>query len=260
MRRILLLAAVVFAALPASLAAQKTGVIAGTVVDENGRPIPEVQIVASADNAQAVTDSTGHFEIRNLEAGQYNVRARRLGFLPVRTTADVGHGGKADLHIEMKVRPAILDSVVVVADGKCPERSYTGFYCRRRGGKGVYLTDDDIFDRNARELGDIFRNVPGFRIEMRPTIWGALPTPIATKGSGCLNALVNGKLPSSTNQLPRFADEMIAVEIYPTPGDVPSEYQKYAWGANGRQTTMYDSHGGSSGEHCSLVVYWTTFS
>jgi hypothetical protein len=231
------------------------------VVDENGAPIPGAQIVASADNAHATSDSAGRFEIRNLDAGQYNVRARRIGFFPTRMTADLGHGGRADLHIEMKVRPAILDSVVIVADGKCPERSYLGFSCRRRAGKGVYLTDDDIFDKNARELGDVFRDVPGFRIEMRPTVWGALPMPISTKGSRCLNALVNGRLPSPTNQLPHFADQMIAVEIYALPGDVPNEYQQYSWGNAGRQTTMYgQQHGGESSEHCSLVVYWTRFS
>ena len=260
MRRILLLAAVAFTALPASLAAQKTGIIAGTVVDENGQPIRDVQIVASADNAHATTDSAGHFEIRNLDGGQYNVRARRIGFLPARTTADISHAGRADLHIEMKTRPAILDSVVVLADGKCPERSFTGFYCRRRVAKGVFLTDDDIFDKNAREPGDLFRDMPGFRVELRPSIWGPMPTPISTKGSRCLNALVNGRLPSPTNQLPRFADQMIAVEIYITPGDVPTEYQQYAWGRAGRQTSMYDDHGASSSEHCALVVYWTTFS
>jgi hypothetical protein len=259
MRRILLLAAAVVAALPASLSAQKTGVIAGTIVDENGRPIPDVQVIASADNARATSDSAGHFEIRNLDAGQYNVRARRIGFLPARTTADIGHGGRADLHIEMRARPAILDSVVVVAGGKCPDRAFSGFFCRRRVGKGVFLTDDDIFDKNAREVGDVFRGVSGFRVELRPSIWGPLPTPISMKGSRCLNALVNGRLPSPTNQMPRFADEMIGVEIYVAPSDVPVEYQQYAWGGAGRQTSMYADHGGHSSEHCSVAVYWTRY-
>ena len=260
MRRILLLAAAAFAAFPALLAAQKTGVIAGVVVDENGHPIPDVQIVASAENARATSDSAGRFEIRNLDGGQYNVRARRIGYLPARTTADISHAGRADLHIEMQTRPPILDSVVVLADGKCPDRAFTGFYCRKRSGKGVYLTDDDIFDKNAREVGDVFRDVPGFRIELRPSIWGALPTPISTKGSRCLNALVNGRPPSPTNQMPRFADQMIAVEIYSAASDVPPEYQQYSWGGAGRQTSMYDTHGAASSEHCALVVYWTRFS
>lgn len=259
MRRILLLAILAAVAVPASLVAQKTGIIAGVVVDEAGKPIVDAEIVASADNARALSDSAGKFEIRNLESGQYNVRIRRLGFFPARTTADLGRGGRADIHVEMKVRPAMLDSVVVVADGKCPDRSYVGFLCRKRSGKGVYMTDDDIFDKNAREIGDIFRGVPGFRIELRPSIWGALPTPLPTKGSRCLNALVNGRLPSPTNQLPHFADQMVAVEIYSSASDVPIEYQGYTWGRQGRQTQVYDNSDAST-EHCALVVYWTILS
>ena len=259
MRNSLLLAAAMFVATTSTAAAQKTGVIAGNVVDEAGKPIADVEVAASAENARARSDSTGRFEIRNLEAGQYTVRARRLGYLPARITVDIGRGGKADLKIELKARPAMLDSVIVVADGKCPERSYVGFLCRRRGGKGVYMTDDDLFDKNAREIGDIFRDVPGFRIENQPTPWGRLPMPLSTKASLCLNALVNGRPAAPTNQIPRFADEMIAVEIYASPSDVPEEYQRFVWGRQGRQTQSYRDRG-TGGERCSLVVYWTTFS
>jgi hypothetical protein len=261
MRKILVLASLALFVAASAASAQKTGVIAGTVVDEQGKPLPDVDVVASAENARARSDSAGRFEIRNLEAGQYTVRARRIGFLPTRLTADLGKGGRADVKIELKVRPPMLDSVFVIANGVCPERSYVGFLCRRRAGKGgVYMTDDDIFDKNAREIGDIFRDVPGFRIELQPTVWGRLPMPLSTKASLCLNALVNGRPASNTNQIPRFADEMLAVEIYAAPADVPEEYQRYVWGRQGRQTQSYRDRAGAVGERCSVVVYWTTFS
>lgn len=261
MRKLLLFAGCLFAtSIPAQAAvAQKTGVIAGTVVDTAGRPIAGVDVVASAEHARTKTDSAGRFEIRDLESGQYAVRVRRIGYLPERMTADIDKGGKADLKIELKPRPAFLDSVFVVAQsGLCPERSYVGFICRRRKGKGVYLTDDDIFDKNAREIGDVFRGVPGFRIEMRPSPWGQLPVPLSTKANLCLNALVNGMPAASTNPIPRYADEMVAVEIYASPADAPPEYQRYVWGRQGRQTQSFNDHGGN-GDRCSLVVYWTGF-
>lgn len=262
MRKTLLLAALatVAAVSPISLlSAQKTGTISGTVRDEAGKPVPDADVVASANNARARTDSAGHFEIKNLDDGTYAVRARRLGYLPVRLTADISHGGNVTLSIEMKVRPALLDSIVVVADGKCPEQSYTGFICRRKSGKGVYLTDDDIFDKNARELGDIFRDVAGFRIELVTTQFGRVPYPIPTRASQCLNALVNGRMAANTNPIPRFADEMISVEIYASPADVPDEYQRFVWGAQGRQSQMYRQRAASSSDRCALVVYWTRF-
>jgi hypothetical protein len=156
------------------------------------------------------------------------------------------------------VRPAILDSIVVTASGHCAPAQYSGFMCRRQGGKGVYLTDDDIFDKNAREIGDIFRGVPGFRIEERPTPFGRLPFPFATKASGCLNALVNGRVVDVTNPVPRFADEMIAVEIYASPSEIPEEYSRFAWGRSGRQTQAFRNSGGA--DRCALVIYWTRYS
>jgi hypothetical protein len=262
MRNTLLAALVAASVSPIALAsAQRTGVIAGTVVDDAGKPVLGVDVTASADNARAKTDSAGHFEIRNLEDGNYAVHARRIGYLPSRLSADIGHGGRVDLRIELKPRPAFLDSVVIVANGNCPDRSYVGFICRRKGGKGLYMTDDDIFDKNAREIGDIFRGVQGFRVEFATTQFGRIPIPIPTKASQCLNALVNGRPATNTNPMPRWADEMIAVEIYAAPSDVPEEYQRYVWGRQGRQSQTYrDRPGNSSSERCSLVVYWTTFS
>jgi hypothetical protein len=258
MRKIMLLVGCAFAmSLPTrSIAAKKTGVIAGTVVDATGRPLAEADVVASAENAHARTDSAGRFEIRDLEPGQYNVRVRRIGYEPGRMTADLSHGGKVDIRFELKPRAAILDSVFIVADGTCPDRSYVGFICRRKTGKGVYLTDDDLFDKNARELGDIFRGVAGFRIEMRPSPWGQLPTPLSLRASGCLNALVNGRPAASTNPLPRYADEVVAVEIYASPSEAPSEYQRFVWGRQGRQTQSFADRDPAN-DRCAIVVYWT---
>jgi hypothetical protein len=244
----------------AAAAAQNGGTIAGTVKSDAGLPLANVEIVASADNARTMTDSAGHFEIHNLDAGFYTVRARRIGYLQARVTTDLGKNGRADLTIELKIRPAALDTVVVVANGKCPERSIVGFLCRKNSGKGVYMTDDDIFDKNAREIGDIFRGIPGFRIEMASTPFGRLPIPLSTRASQCLNALVNGLVSGPTNPIPRYADEMVALEIYASPADVPEEYQQFVWGRQGRQTQTYHDHAISTTDRCSLVVYWTRLS
>lgn len=266
MRKPLLLAAMLVAASLsplARLAAQKTGVINGMVLDGTGRPVAGADVVASADNARTRSDSTGHFEIRNLDAGSYVVRARMVGYLPMRLTADLGHGGSVTVRFELTRRPAFLDTLVVTAtpDNKCPDRSYVGFLCRKGSGKGLYMTDDDIFDKNARELGDIFRGVPGFRVELTPTAYGTIPVAKPTRASQCLNALVNGRPVTSTNPLPRWADEMIAVEIYALPSDAPDEYQMYVWGRTGRQSQTYRDHSvAAAGDRCSLVVYWTRFS
>jgi hypothetical protein len=233
--------------------------IAGVVLDESGRPISGAGVAAFPAGVRGTTDSTGHFVLTTLDAGFYRVRARRLGFSPLEITTDLTENGHVDLKFELKVRPALLDSVVIQAEGACPAVSYVGFNCRRRFAKGVFLTDDDIADNGAIELGDVFGGVPGFRIDTIPGPYGQQHIPRATHGGRCLNALVNGRPFALTNQLPRYATGLIAVEIYAAPGDVPREYQRYVSYPGIRQT---DAPVGSDSPNarCALAVYWTSFS
>jgi hypothetical protein len=234
------------------------GSITGTVSDEFGRPIADADVHAFPESAHARTDSAGHFLLAKLGSGFYHVRARHLGYTSTEITTDLAKNGHVDLKFELKARPAMLDSVVIQADGKCPAMSYVGFNCRRRFGKGVYLTDDDIGEKGAIELGDVFEDVPGFRTEMRFTQIGRKPVPIATRGNRCLNALVNGRPISLTNPLPHYANELIAIEIYSVPSEVPAEYQRYIWMSAARQSSAFLGRPAVD-ESCSVVVYWTSF-
>lgn len=233
------------------------GTISGSVVDSGGRAVAGADVFAFPETARARSDSAGHFALMKLPGGFYHVRVRRIGFVPTEITTDLKDNGRVDLKFELQPRPAVLDSVVVLADGKCPTLLFGGFNCRRRFGKGVYLTDDDLAEKGAIELGDVFAGVPGFRVDSIPTNFGLKPRPLATRGGHCLNALINGRPLALTNPLPRYATELVGVEIYATPREVPDEYQRYVWLKEIRQTSSPVER--SAGvEPCSLVVYWTT--
>jgi hypothetical protein len=233
------------------------GTIAGVVLDESGRPVTDADVYALPEKARARTDSAGRFSIAKLGAGFYHVRVRHIGYRPTEITTDLANNGRADLKFELAQRPVVLDSVVVQADGKCPPVSYAGFNCRKRSGKGVYLTDDDLADKGAVELGEVFVDVEGFDIDIRPTRLGLKPVPFAKRG-GCINALVNGRPMALSNPLPDFATELIAVEIYASSRSVPAEYQQYVWSRDIRQSSP--RVGKDRGDQpCSLAVYWTSF-
>jgi hypothetical protein len=236
---------------------QTGGTIAGVVLDETGKPVGDADVYAFPESNRAKTDSVGKFAISGLPGGFYHVRVRRLGFRPAEVTTDLGSNGHVDLKIELAVRPAMLDSVIVQADGKCAVISFTGFNCRKQHGKGVYLTDDDLADKGAIELGEVFRDVDGFRLETRPTRFGAKPIPYPTRG-GCINALVNGRPLSLTNPLPLYATDLIAVEIYKLPSLAPAEYQRYVWDRSVRQVGPRVGPDRND-QPCALVVYWTSF-
>jgi hypothetical protein len=243
-------------ALGANGVAQNGATITGIVRDPEGRGIEGADVYAFPEKNRARTDSAGRFSITDLPSGFYHVRVRRLGFRPAEVTTELGGNGHVDLKIELALRPAMLDSVIVQADGKCAAVSFTGFNCRKQRGKGVYLTDDDLADKGAIELGEVFRDVSGFRLETRSTRFGAKPIPYATHG--CLNALVNGRPLALTNPLPQFATELIGVEIYTVPSSAPPEYQRYVWDRTIRQTAGVVGRDRND-QSCSLVVYWTSF-
>lgn len=235
------------------------GTISGTVLDETGRPIDGAEVVAYPATTRVRTDSTGRFTITHLDDGFYRVRARRIGFMALEISTDLSKEGHVDLKFELKRRPAMLDSVIVLANGQCAALHYGGFNCRKRFGKGVYFTDDDIADKGAIEIGDVFNDVQGFRVVLTPTPFGRKPFPYSIHGNRCLNALVNGKPSSLSNQIPRYATELIGVEIYASPNQVPEEYQQYIYTPRIRQTSDPNGAPVSVDARCALVVYWTSF-
>lgn len=253
------IAAVVSLLAASTLHAQ--GTIAGVVRDEAGQPIRDADVVIIGEQVRGRTDSAGRFAINGIDKGFYHVRARRLGYLPSELTTDLSKNGKVELTFELRIRPAILDSIVVRADpnNRCPDRTMVGYHCRKQRGKGVFLSDDDLADRGAIELGDVFRDVDGFRLQTIVTRWGPKPQPFATRGARCINALVNGLPFGPTNPLPDFAVNLIAVEIYALPGDVPPEYQRFLSLWSSRQSSSPVGRD-SNNARCSLVVYWTRYS
>ncbi|HVX38302.1 MAG TPA: carboxypeptidase-like regulatory domain-containing protein [Gemmatimonadaceae bacterium] len=246
-------------AAPALAQEGQGGTISGTVSDESGRPLAGAEVVAYPANARVRTDSAGHFAITHLGDGFYHVRARRIGYLAAEITSDLSKDGHLELKFELKPRPAMLDSVIVLADGKCPALHFGGFNCRKRFGKGVYLTDDDIADKGAVDVGDVFNDLDGFRVVPTPTPFGRKPFPYSIHGNRCLNALVNGKPSSLANRVPEYADELIGVEIYSTPSKVPEEYEQYVYEPRIRQTGDPNGAPVAARARCALVVYWTSF-
>ena len=71
--------------LPVPSAAQQSGVISGSVVDSNNKPLPGVRIslVTEEDvssRRSAVTDPKGRYEIRDLPSGTFIITAELPGF------------------------------------------------------------------------------------------------------------------------------------------------------------------------------------
>ncbi len=118
-----LLAVTLLLAASSSSIAQSTGIIRGTVTDSaSGRRLEGAQVSIIGSTRGAVTDATGEFQIRDLAAGSYNVRAQRIGYNSSVRAVRLATGGTADANFNLRQVVAQLSEVVVTGYGTALRR------------------------------------------------------------------------------------------------------------------------------------------
>ena len=102
---------------PTATAAQTTGKIEGTIVDENGFSLPGVLVTATGSGARgkSVTDAAGSYGFTGLAPGDYLLTATLPGFDPVEHRVSVTAGATETVPLVLEV-PLLLDTLSVVAD------------------------------------------------------------------------------------------------------------------------------------------------
>lgn len=229
----------------AALQAQST--ITGVVLDTAGAPVAGADVTIRAGQARARTDSAGRFELAGLGADKYTVFARKLGFAPTSFDVALGKNGHANIRLVFDRLMPTLDTVIVKGVHECSELSADGFTCRRHSAHGVFLDYTDIDEREPTYTADLFRGIPGFRVQTRNTRYGPMPVPVVANGFGCITSLVDGRPANGARRIPESPYDLLAVEIYAKPDSVPKEYQRYTWPTYGVARTG----------RCAVVVYWT---
>jgi hypothetical protein len=224
-------------AITRSAGAQTGGRISGIVRDSTAAPVANADVLVIPADRRVRTDSAGRFAVTGLDAGKYTVKARQFGYLPGEWSVDLSHAGSADIQLTLGARLTMLQPVVVSADRNCSPSKFDGFMCRRGSTNGLFLDYTDIDDMNVYYTSDLFNGIDGFGVTVRSTNNGPVRVPV---GKRCIATLVNG-LPSSSTSVPQDPYDVMAVEVYKLPADVPKEFRRFTWGK----------------EQCSLIVYWT---
>jgi hypothetical protein len=232
-------AALMSVVIAASGAAQSGARVAGTVTDSSSRPMYRADVIVMGTERHVRTDSAGRFVLDSLPGGKFTVRARHVGYGPAEWTVDVPKNGRAEVHLVLGARLALLDTVKVEAGRPCSPSSVEGFLCRRARGTGAFLDYYEIDDLNALYSADVFRAVEGFTVTVLPTRVGPKRVPMPDNKQ-CLNVLIDGK-PGGFNSMPGDPYDLTAIEVYRTPQDTPREFARYTWGK----------------ERCWMVVVWT---
>lgn len=241
-------AAALSPSLPTPLPAQPpTGAVTGIVTDSANVPIAGAEVFTRPAARRTLTDSAGRFTITGLDAGAYMISVRKLGFASKTSDFELAKNGGV-MQLDFSLARYALDTVRVSATGTCPGLRLAGFSCRRTYGTGIFLDFPDIDERGRFYAADLFRDLPGFRVQMKRSTGGLMPAVVAAPGR-CLNEYVDGMPVSISNRRPERSVDLAALEVYQHPDSIPLADARVLWRA--RAPASY--------RRCQVVLYWSAW-
>lgn len=248
MRRSVVLAVLLPLLAPAPAAAQKakTTMVRGTVIADNGDPIPRAEVFFVGTALRAITRDDGSFQFDTVPAGRYWFGTRRIGYVPVATSVTIDAGKPRLFRVELEALPANLTPVEVRASSGYDSGPMAEFGRRRRVAWGHFITKDDIArERPHRISWMVQRYMPWVRFDVFDYAAFSSFTErrhsFAGRQANCAPGIsVNGGIPWGGWAVNDFQpDEVEALEIYA-----------------GRSTRLPIEFQHSPYTACGLVVVW----
>lgn len=200
-----------------------TGGVNGTVRDASGNPVVGAQIAVGGTTLVAESDDLGEFKLAKASAGATSIRVRRIGYKPDTVRVDVLAGQTVPVEIVLERLAVELAPLVVYGRRNLTGR-LAGFYDRMSRGNGHFMTREQIERRNPHNMTDLFRMIPGARVQPtrfgdgRVTFRGSRNPPLVWLDGTPLYA---GEFNLDTVD-PRSFE---GIEIYSGPSSVPAEFQ-----------------------------------
>jgi Carboxypeptidase regulatory-like domain len=203
-----------------SLGAQKVRLF-GTVVDQSGGPVPNVELTLQRGNraeGAARSGDAGQFDFGQVLPGTMLVIAQRLGYQRRSFEVNVDPQLTSQtVRVDLMTVPADIEKVVIEeSSGRFHE-----FLDHRKASKfGHFFDQDQIRAKSPRWVSELFRTVPGARLAptasggSKLTLRGCRPK-IWLDGTLAVDAEIDDLIPPS---------EIAGIEIYPSWAGVPAQY------------------------------------
>ena len=157
----------------ATSAAVAQSTLRGVVIDRNGDPIGQAQVVIGKLILSTGVGRAGDFEFTSIPSGRFVVLRRAIGFEPDRR--EISFNGRDRVLVEIRLKPAAqrLDSLVAKVDApKAVSPQMRAFEERRKVGFGRFITRDQLKVRENALLSDVLRMVAGTKFVRRPEVCG----------------------------------------------------------------------------------------
>jgi carboxypeptidase family protein len=222
--------------------------LAGAVRDSLGHPVRLANVLVDRSRLAAVTDDSGHFDLRGLPPGRNGFTITKIGYAPVSFETSLPADSVVVIAILMHA-VQVMNTVNVTAERVTAYLARTGFLERRRLGLGKFIAPGQI-DSMAPGIStpaEFFRTVPGIdvRCQLSSCVVRSRWQP------GCLWLFVDG-VPHGTEQIDSLGISpggVAAIEVYDRPSIVPIEFQGSPPPKQGR--------GMSTGSGCGAIAVWT---
>jgi hypothetical protein len=202
------------------------GGINGQVLDQQSRfPVSGANVNVIGTRLRTATDSAGRFTQASLSAGTYILEVRAIGYGVTSWVLRLAEGEMVDYVFEVEPLGVDLDPIVVEGRPGFFQRRMQEFEERRRAGRGIYITHDQIEASHAATMADLLRGVPGVRLNCRSGVCSAQMT--RTAHGVCVADWVVDGMPASVSSTPHLpVVGIVAVEIYRSPNEAPAEFLK----------------------------------
>lgn len=247
MRHRILLALVLLVAFAAQAGLAQDRAITGVVVDSSSnKPLVGATVYVGLEAAGNPTVKDGKFSVDKAGPGDLVV-VHRAGYVP-RPIAVPEGSGSVDLGaVRMRQAKSTEDRAAVDAED-LRVHPFLADYHRRKAEltAGVFYNQEDIEVTGTRNLTEVIRRMPGFRIACivdRQDQWdcgedtkrGTTYSGFRSSDTRCATAFwtTAGRLHSSAEEI--LTEDVAAIEAYAQPGSTPADF---------------------SGSRCGTVVVW----
>jgi hypothetical protein len=205
-----------------------TAVLRGSIRGNDGKAVPEAQVLVLGLETGARSTESGGFELTRLPAGTHTVEVRAIGYGRRRELVNLHPERPATLNVTLNRMAVVLPEVAVTAKG--PALSEFDERRRSAAGGGHFITREDIERRNPLRTEDLFRGVPGFSVVPSGGFDYSIVSTRGVTGMGqCMPDfyLDGAKItvdPQMGGGLPVNPNEIAGIETYSGASTIPAGY------------------------------------
>jgi hypothetical protein len=208
---------------------KKTGTLTGVVLDEQGVPVPNVEVGISSISRTTRTDSVGKYLLALLPPGSYDVAFRRVSYAPMVFTLEISANDTTDAEVKMNAVPQPMTRIVV--EERSLNYKLDAFEARKKMGIGHYVTRAEIEARNPLVLSDMVRTLPGTNVKSAGMGRSVLRfTRAEGKGRGMTDCpptyFIDGTMAIGYNLDDMPVSDVEAIELYSGLSGLPGEFAK----------------------------------